>query len=238
MTRILIVDDNRALAENLAEILVDQGFDTSVFDDPRQAQAAVHAGEFQLALLDMRMPHMDGVELFRRIHAVDPALPAVAMTAFAKDEGVWAAMDAGLHAVLSKPVPPEQLMGLLSTILKGPTCLVVDDDRAFAANLVEILLQQGINARAARSVEEAQRILAQHPTSRMVVDMRLPDGDGLTFLRALCVQQPHCHCILVSAVEPTGETTASLRQQGITFIPKPLTVAALLRELGATQAHA
>ena len=238
MARILIVDDNKDLAENIAEILGDHGFETQVFDDPRKAQEAVAAGEFQMALLDLRMPHMDGVELFRRLRQVDPALPAVAMTAFARDEGVWAAMDAGVHAVLSKPVPPQQLMDLLATILRGPTCLVVDDDRVFAANLVEVLLQHGVNARAAHGVAQARELLEKAQVTHLVVDLRLPDGDGLSLLSKWGTRHPAGQSVLVSAAKPAGETPGSLAARGITFIAKPLTVEALLRQLGASAASA
>ena len=84
--RILVVDDNRDLAENLVEILEDAGFVADFFDDPSIALHAVEPGRYGIALIDLRMPGMDGVELHREIKRVDPALEAIAMTAFARDE--------------------------------------------------------------------------------------------------------------------------------------------------------
>lgn len=110
MVRILVVDDNRDLAENLAEILQDAGYDTDTFDDPREALDAVAPGRYGLCLLDIRMPRMDGVDLLRAIRHRDPAVSALAMTAFSRDERVRDAIDEGASAVLAKPVDPGMLL--------------------------------------------------------------------------------------------------------------------------------
>jgi DNA-binding NtrC family response regulator len=108
--RVLVVDDNRDLAENLVEILTDAGFDADCFDDPDVALRAVAPGRYQLALIDLRMPGMDGVELHRALRALDPALRAFAMTAFARDERVACALGDGVLGVLSKPMDARTLV--------------------------------------------------------------------------------------------------------------------------------
>jgi CheY-like chemotaxis protein len=103
--RALIVDDNRPLAEDLAEILADEGYDVRVFDRPHAALAACVEQGFDVALLDMRMPGMDGVELHRALAARHPQACFVLMTAYAEDERISAALSAGVRVVLHKPVP-------------------------------------------------------------------------------------------------------------------------------------
>jgi DNA-binding NtrC family response regulator len=97
--RILVVDDNRDLAENLVEILEDAGFAADFFDDPATALHAAVPGRYGIALIDLRMPGMDGVELHRALKRLDPALKAIAKTvhvAAASDDDsfIWIA-DAG-----------------------------------------------------------------------------------------------------------------------------------------------
>lgn len=108
--RILVVDDNRDLAENLVEILEDAGFVADFFDDPSIALHAVEPRRYGIALIDLRMPGMDGVELHREIKRVDPALKAIAMTAFARDERVRSALCDGMLAVFPKPMDAANLI--------------------------------------------------------------------------------------------------------------------------------
>lgn len=102
--RVLVVDDNLDLAENLVEILSDAGIDADCYDDPGAALHAMAPGRYQLALIDLRMPGMDGVELHRALKALDPCLRALAMTAFAVDERVTSALRDGVLGVLPKPM--------------------------------------------------------------------------------------------------------------------------------------
>jgi CheY-like chemotaxis protein len=108
--RILVVDDNRDLAENLVEILEDAGFAADFFDDPATALHAAVPGRYGIALIDLRMPGMDGVELHRALKRLDPALKAIAMTAFARDERVRCALGDGMLAVLPKPMNAANLI--------------------------------------------------------------------------------------------------------------------------------
>ncbi len=108
--RILVVDDNRDLAENLVEILEDAGFVADWFDDPLAALRAVTPGRYCLALIDLRMPGMDGVELHRALKALDPSVKAIAMTAFARDERVRCALGDGMLAVFPKPMDAANLI--------------------------------------------------------------------------------------------------------------------------------
>ncbi|MBI5513534.1 MAG: response regulator [Deltaproteobacteria bacterium] len=114
---ILVVDDNADLGENLIEILEDAGYRAQLFTDPLEALGKVCPGQYALALLDLRMPGLDGVELFRALRRRDPTLLAVAMTAFAHDDRVREAVDEGMLVVFTKPVEPSGLLGRLEGIL-------------------------------------------------------------------------------------------------------------------------
>lgn len=117
--RILIVDDNRELADNLAEVLGDAGFSTNTYSVPCDVCACVHAGDFALALLDMRMPGMNGVELYRALKRLDPKMPAIAMTAYASDSLLEEARMEGFVDVWNKPVHPGNLVSRINALV-GP----------------------------------------------------------------------------------------------------------------------
>ncbi len=109
--RVLVVDDNTELAENLAEILSDAGHDTWVASS---AAAALAFGEcFDFALLDVRMDGMDGVELLAALRRRCPQTVCVMMTAFSRDERLDAARTLGARQVLHKPVCLDELLNLM-----------------------------------------------------------------------------------------------------------------------------
>ena len=114
MGQFLLVDDNLAFAENLAEVLEDVGHGAQVVGSGAEALAATHARRFDALLTDMRMPGMDGVQLVHAVHQVDPGLPALLITACPGVNGTAAAQDEEILAVLPKPVPLEALFALLS----------------------------------------------------------------------------------------------------------------------------
>ena len=108
--RALIVDDNRALAEDLGEILSDEGYEVSVFDDPLEALRQGEQLRFQLAVLDVRMPGMDGVALHSQLLKHHHEAQFVLMTAYSDDERLDKARASGVRCVLPKPVPLLELL--------------------------------------------------------------------------------------------------------------------------------
>lgn len=116
--RILIVDDDEDTLANLADILADRGYriDTAV-DGNVALEKLQHVSpdddQFNLCLLDFKMPRMDGVELYEKIVAKHPGLQAIMITAYAGDDGVQRAVAAGTWKVLRKPVDVKLLLGLI-----------------------------------------------------------------------------------------------------------------------------
>ena len=104
MRRVLVVDDNQAFAENLAEILGDHGAQVDVVTSGQLALDRIQPGHYDLLISDMKMPAMGGAELVHRVRRVDPDLPAIVVTAYIKDDDLEAARREGLLAVLPKPV--------------------------------------------------------------------------------------------------------------------------------------
>jgi CheY-like chemotaxis protein len=113
--RILVVDDNTQLAENVAEILQDEGHEVVVAASGADALQVVEEGPhcMDAALLDVRMAEMDGVELLERLHARCPKTLYVMMTAFSVDERLARARSLGASEILAKPFAPDALLHAL-----------------------------------------------------------------------------------------------------------------------------
>lgn len=231
--RILLVDDNQDLADNIAEILESEGYSTIVAHDPESALEAASTTSFDVALLDVRLPGMDGVSLFCELQRTHPHATYLLMTAFARDERIAEAEKAGIGAVLAKPIPIEQMLALLPPPASDlPAVLLVEDDEALANNLRELLSGHGYPVDAAATLAEARDRLAELRPSAVVVDIHLPDGDGTELAKELC-RVPGLTVIVMSGYDPerTGEAVRVACGEGTSFLPKPFDVAHLLRAL-------
>jgi len=111
--RILLAEDSPVNQRVVVGILGKRGHWVTVAKDGRVALDAVMRESFDLILMDMHMPEMDGLEATRRIRALDPPsskTPIVALTAAAFREHSQACLDAGMEQVLHKPFQPEHLI--------------------------------------------------------------------------------------------------------------------------------
>ena len=109
MRRVLVVDDEPDMVENCARILKRAGHQCLTATDPQRALALVDSERPDLLLTDLKMPGMDGMEVLRRAHEVDPALPVILITAFASIESAVAAIKQGAFDYLPKNFSVDQL---------------------------------------------------------------------------------------------------------------------------------
>jgi DNA-binding NtrC family response regulator len=107
--RILVVDDEPDMVENLVRILRREGYRCSSAVEAAKGLELLEAQRPDLLLTDLKMPEMDGMELLRRAHAVDPALPVIMITAFSTIESGVAAIKEGAFDYLPKTFTIDQL---------------------------------------------------------------------------------------------------------------------------------
>ncbi len=108
--RVLIVDDDEALSDNLAEIVQTLGVETTITPDRQSALAAAAATDFDVALIDVRLPDGDGLSLLAPLRERSPHLQAVMVTGNASVEGAIAAVRGAVFAYVLKPVSPPDLL--------------------------------------------------------------------------------------------------------------------------------
>jgi two-component system NtrC family response regulator len=117
MARILIVDDDAALREGLAETITDLGHTAEQAGDGAAALARVARGGIDALLLDLRMPGMDGMEVLRRLAATRPMPPVAVLTAVPTPSNTIEAMRLGAVDHLAKPIGRADLAALLARLL-------------------------------------------------------------------------------------------------------------------------
>lgn len=101
--RILIVDDNRSLADALSELLTETGYKTEIVENGDQALASIQGSEFQLVLLDLVLPGRGGMEVMREIRRLAPSTEIVIMTGHSSVDSAVEAIRQGAYDYLIKP---------------------------------------------------------------------------------------------------------------------------------------
>jgi DNA-binding response OmpR family regulator len=150
--RVLIVDDDPAILEVLEMRLIAMGFDVEATAEARVAARNIAAGRFDLALLDLRMDPMDGIVLMEQLHARQPRLPVLIMTAHATIETAVEAVQRGAFDYLTKPFVKDELRSKIARALASRRWA---RDRERLLTVGETLASSGRMDRVLESVAQA-----------------------------------------------------------------------------------
>ncbi len=116
--KILIVDDDKANGEFLEEQLSVEGCKAIWHKDPREALKQVRRGAFQVGVLDLKMPHMNGVELFNRIREKDPDIGLIILTGYPSVDTALATLKTGAYDYVKKPYKLEDIKKIVGRVLE------------------------------------------------------------------------------------------------------------------------
>jgi CheY-like chemotaxis protein len=231
---------------------------------PREAIAWIEAGEpFDLAILDMTMPEMDGVELARALREKRPALPRVLFTSLGRRE---AAETEGLFAAyLGKPLHQSQLFDTLVAQLavgqeerkpasaaparldpamaaRHPLRILVAEDNVVNQKLaLRLLSQMGYRADLASNGIEAIESIARQTYDVVLMDVQMPELDGLEASRRIVAKwpresRPRIVAMTANAMQFDSEFCLAAGMDD--YLTKPIRVDALVAALHQVRARA
>ena len=217
--RVLVVDDNASAREILFTMAKSFGVEVDVASEGQQALDMIaEAGRktlaYDLALMDWKMPGMDGIECVRRLqHDYLSHVPAVLMvTAYGREEALASAQERGvlLKSVLAKPVTPSALLEAIGTALgkgvaaetrarekaddtqetmrrlAGTRVLLVEDNEMNQELAQELLQNVGMQVALANNGQEALDVLAKDAAfDAILMDCQMPVMDGYTATREI-----------------------------------------------------
>ncbi|MES2957720.1 MAG: GAF domain-containing protein, partial [Pseudomonadota bacterium] len=255
--RVLIVDDNATNRRVLMLQTAKWGMSPREAASPSEALRTLQAGDrFDLAILDMHMPEMDGTELARRIHQSHPALPLVLFSSLGRRE----AGDSLFSATLAKPLRQSQLFDTLVNLLahdtaatapkqaaavksridpdmaaRHPLRILLAEDNVVNQKLALRLLQQmGYRADLASNGVEAIESVERQTYDVVLMDVQMPELDGLEATRRIAArwgpgQRPRIVAMTANAM--AGDREACLQAGMDDYITKPIRVDQLIEAL-------
>ena len=115
---ILIVEDDANIRETLSALLQQEGYSTDTAKDGREAIEKTRAKFFNLALLDIKLPDMEGTKLLTAIHEDLPKMVKIIITGYPSLENAIEALNHGADAYIIKPAKPEKLLALIEEKLE------------------------------------------------------------------------------------------------------------------------
>lgn len=228
--RILVVDDDADTCQNLSDILSEFGYLVDTATDGPSALEKVRQHAYDIALLDLKMPGMDGLALYREIKRWRAGTVAIIVTAYATPDTERQAMEAGAWKMVPKPIDFPKLMELVDAAVDQPLVMVVDDDRDLCASLWDLLRERDYRVCLAHDFEEARYRLEGRPFRVVLVDMKLPGGDGREVYRVVRETCPQARTILITGhrSEMEGLVARVLEEGADAVCYKPFDVEMLL----------
>ena len=200
--RVLVVDDRPEIRRVARHHLERAGVEVLDAPDGRQALEAVgragrDARPLDAIVLDVQMPVMDGFETVSRLRAAGFDRPVVALTAHAMEGDRERILDAGFDDHLAKPIDGGQLVRILGRFLRPPPraalpgpgrgrrILLVEDGEDTRRVMTRLLRMSGHDVQAAPDGRSALRASRERPPDVVVLDLGLPDIDGIDLARRL-----------------------------------------------------
>jgi len=115
---VLVVDDEYSVRDSLSHWLAKDGHRVRSAENAEGALAVARDDRFDVAVIDIKMPGMDGLELQRRLHESDPELATIMITAFASVDSAVRALKDGAFDYITKPIDPDELSHLIRRALE------------------------------------------------------------------------------------------------------------------------
>ena len=245
--RVLVVDDNATNRRIVTTLLARWGMDSESTASPRDALRRVARGErFDLAILDLHMPELDGIALASAIRSADAgaSTPVIVLSSL----GLHERASEDVAAFLIKPVKPSALHDAVTTVLAGraasvpnrrqtpsvdrdlaarhPLRILLAEDNAVNQKLALRLLERmGYRAQVANDGTEAIAALEASPFDVILMDVQMPELDGLEATRRIRTRWPGetgPRIIAMTANAMEGDREACLDAGMDDYIAKPI----------------
>jgi CheY-like chemotaxis protein len=260
--KVLIVDDNNTNVSILKKQLEQWKIKTKEALSGKEALAILQKENFDLIITDMQMPEMDGVEFARQVKASAPKVPIVLLSSVG-DESRSKYPDL-FNAVLTKPIKYAQLYSIVQLELKEvkekqeeaatpkptllseefansyPLDILIAEDNPINQKLaIKVLNKLGYEPKVANNGKEAVEMMSARPYNLILMDMFMPEMDGLEATKVIrrqkTIKQPSIVAMTANVLQEDKEQCAQAGMDG--FISKPFKLEELTDMLKAVPNH-
>lgn len=175
MAKILLVEDDKNTLEGLTHLLRDEGYTVRAVSDGETALHEIEKDEYDILVTDLKLPGIDGLELYKRVKGVLPDMTTIVVTAFGTVKTAVEAMKEGVYDYITKPIEVDELLIIIKNALNRQELLreniMLRDQVRKAYSFENIVGKSG-------PMQEVFKKVAKVATSKSTVLIRGESGTG------------------------------------------------------------
>jgi two-component system, NtrC family, response regulator HydG len=198
-TSVLIVDDDANFGNTLSKILGKKGYAITTAENGQRAIELVRERPFDVILMDVKMPVMNGFEAYKNIKKIRPSAVVIFMTAFSIEDLVKDAIKDGAYAMIRKPLDIDSLVNMIEKSGSGALLAVVDDDPNMGKTMKDVLERKGYSIALCQTGEEAIALAKDKARDIFFIDMKLPVLNGLETYLEIKKVNPEAVMVMMTA---------------------------------------
>ncbi len=217
LLRILIVDDNRDLADSMADMLSDIGHFVKVVYRGETAITTFNAHNFDVCFLDIRLPDMNGFDLFYQFHNQDPDITMIMMTGYRIEQLVTEMFGSDTNiAVFQKLDNPESQMAGISSPDEKNLILIADNKTNLASQISNALRSKKLRSHISHTGEEAITACSEGTFDALILDMGKPIVCALGVYLNLEKQSTAMPTVIIAPERPLSNNNDPFHEINIT----------------------
>jgi FixJ family two-component response regulator len=240
---ISVVDDDECIRRTTTFLIESFDFRAAAFESAESFLESAQLHDTSCLLVDVQMQGMNGLQLQSKLAAAGYSIPIVFLTAYDNKDFRQQAMQAGAAAFLGKPFNDEELLQAVRLALRGEVrttknlISVIDDDESIRRTTTLLIESFGLRASAFASAESFLRSGQLHDTSCLILDVRMPDMNGLELQSELAASGYGIPVIFITAYDDKSSRGKAMQAGAVAFLDKPFSDEQLLQTVRSALQH-
>ena len=239
--KLLMVDDEEEFLISSTQALSRRGIEVAMALNGAMALNMLRELEFDVVVLDVKMPGLDGVEVFRRMQKEQPGLPVILLTGHGSIPQAFETSRDGVYDYVTKPCDMDTLLKVIqeaaaqaksqadiasrtdATLISGGLIrvLIVDDEPDLLESLKNVLQRRKMEVAIVQNGEEALKFLKESIIEVVVLDVKMPGMDGVEVLQRMKEEFPNIEVILLTGHPTVESALTGMKHGAFDYVVKP-----------------
>jgi len=237
--KILIVDDDPIVLDSCRLILEAEGFDVSSVPSADKALETLENDDYDLLLIDVKMPEHDGMYLMQEIKIRWPEIPIVVMSGYPTPQTIADGVRMGAEKFIAKPFTPDELLEIIvewlqrRKALKAKRALVIDDEQIVLDSVHKILKEDHYEVDVSLSSRQGLDWAIQKEYDIVLADVRMPEIGGMRVLRDIKRAKPSLPVVMITGYATVQSAVQAMKLGATDYLEKPFTPEQLLQAVAS-----